>query len=86
MADYEVDGETCWFVSQKRMLEGLEENEFLDVGQHDNYIFGTTIESIRTIMSENRLCVLDVRPEVLKNNCRKNKSTFLSFVGTKAAS
>ena len=64
MGDYEIDGESCWFVSHDRMLEGLEANEFLDVGEHDNYLFGTTLESVRNVMAENKLCVLDVRPEV----------------------
>ena len=66
MGDYEIDGESCWFVSHERMLEGLENNEFLDVGEHDNYLFGTTFESVRNIMAENKLCILDVRPEVHK--------------------
>ena len=64
MGGYEIDGESCWFVSHERMLEGLENNEFLDVGEHDNYLFGTTFESVRNIMAENKLCILDVRPEV----------------------
>ncbi len=64
MGDYEIDGESCWFVPHERMLEGLENNEFLDVGEHDNYLFGTTLESVKNIMAENKLCVLDVRPEV----------------------
>ena len=65
--DYEIDGESCWFVSHERMLDGLENNEFLDVGEHDNYLFGTTLDSIRAVMAENKLCVLDVRPEVSWN-------------------
>jgi guanylate kinase len=64
MGGYEIDGESCWFVAHERMLDGLENNEFLDVGEHDNYLFGTTLESVRNVMSENKLCVLDVRPEV----------------------
>ena len=72
MGDYEIDGESCWFVSQERMLEGLENNEFLDVGtEHDNYLFGTTFESVRSVMAENKLCILDVRPEVRKEERTK---------------
>ena len=67
MGGYEIDGESCWFVSHERMLDGLENNEFLDVGEHDNYLFGTTLDSIRAVMAENKLCVLDVRPEVSWN-------------------
>ena len=75
MGDYEIDGESCWFVSQERMLEGLDNNEFLDMGEHDNYLFGTTFESVRNIMAENKLCVLDVRPEVSS----KYSICFLSY-------
>ena len=64
MAGFEIDGESCWFVSQERMVSGMENNEFLDVDEHDNYLFGTSLESVRNIMAENKLCVLDVRPEV----------------------
>ena len=32
MGEYEVDGQSCWFVEQERMTKGVEENEFLDVG------------------------------------------------------
>ncbi len=78
MGDYEVDGESCWFVSNERMVEGLENNEFLDVGEHDSYLFGTTIESVRGVMAENKLCVLDVRPEALK--LLHNSTEFLPYV------
>ena len=64
MGGYEIDGESCWFVSQERMTDGLENNDFLDVDEHDGYLFGTTTESVRGVMAENKLCVLDVRPEV----------------------
>jgi hypothetical protein len=43
----------------------LANNEFLDVGEHDNYLFGTTFQSVRDVISkENKLCIIDCRPEV----------------------
>ena len=66
MGEYEVDGQSCWFVTQERMLDGVENNEFLDVGEHDSYIFGTTFNSVRDVMAENKLCVIDCKPECLK--------------------
>eukprot|EP00095_Tigriopus_kingsejongensis_P003278 maker-scaffold675_size187964-snap-gene-0.31 protein:Tk03278 transcript:maker-scaffold675_size187964-snap-gene-0.31-mRNA-1 annotation:"maguk p55 subfamily member 6" len=78
MGDYEIDGESCWFVDHERMLDGLDNNEFLDVGEHDNYLFGTTLEAVRNVMVENKLCVLDVRPEALK--LLHNSTDFLPFV------
>jgi guanylate kinase len=66
MGEYEMDGESCLFVSHDKMKEGLAANEFLDVGEHDNYLFGTTFQSVRDVISkENKLCIIDCRPEVI---------------------
>jgi len=80
MGEYEVDGQSCWFVEQERMTKGVEENEFLDVGAegHDSYMYGTTFTSVRDVMAENKLCVIDCRPEALK--CLHNSHEFLPFV------
>ena len=72
MADFERDGETCWFVSEERMLEGIENDEFLDVGKHDNYVFGTTFAAVRSVMAENKLCIIDCKPEVRNYNSLRN--------------
>ena len=67
MAEFERDGDTCWFVSEERMQEGIDNDEFIDVGSHDNYTFGTTFSSVRNVMAENRLCIIDCKPEVCYN-------------------
>ena len=72
MADFERDGETCWFVSEERMLEGIENDEFLDVGKHDNYVFGTTFAAVRSVMAENKLCIIDCKPEVRSYHSLRN--------------
>jgi guanylate kinase len=64
IGEYEVDGEACWFVAQDRMLKGVEDNEFLDIGEHDSYMYGTTFASVRDVMAENKLCIIDCKPEV----------------------
>ena len=63
MGQYEADGESCWFVTHERMLKGMESNEFLDIGDHDTYMYGMTFESVREVMKENKLCVIDCRPD-----------------------
>jgi len=79
MGEYEVDGQSCWFVEQERMTKGVEENEFLDVGsEQETYLYGTTFTSVRDVMSENKLCVIDCRPEALK--LLHNSHEFLPFV------
>ena len=74
MADFERDGDTCWFVTEERMLEGIDNDEFIDVGKHDNYLFGTTYAAVRNVMSENKLCIIDCKPEV---NILNNNSNYI---------
>ena len=42
MGEYEVDGQSCWFVEQARMTRGVEENEFLDVGSEQGNLSNGT--------------------------------------------
>merc|ERR1712241_305520 len=73
------DGQSCWFVAQERMTKGVEENEFLDIGsEHGGSMYGTTFTSVRDVMAENKLCVIDCRPEALK--LLHNSHEFLPFV------
>jgi len=60
------------------MDKGVDENEFLDCNEQDSYIYGTTFSSVREVMSENKLCVIDCRPEALK--MLHNSHEFLPFV------
>ena len=47
MGEYEVDGQSCWFVEQARMTRGVEENEFLDVGsEQGNLSKGTDNKTV----------------------------------------
>ena len=48
-----MDGESCWFVSHDKMKEALAANEFLDVGEHDNYLFGTNLGDYQKIVPNN---------------------------------
>ena len=49
MGEYEVDGQSCWFVEQERMTKGVEENEFLDVGsEQGNLSKDTDNETVRS--------------------------------------
>ena len=46
------------------MLKGVDQNEFLDITENDTYMYGNTFASVREVMAENKLCVIECRPEV----------------------
>lgn len=76
--EYETDGELFWFLSEEELITSLDRDEFMEVTEQDGYLYGTTYQSIRSVISEGRLCVIDCKPESLK--ILHQSSEFLPFV------
>lgn len=75
---YEVDGESCWFISHEEILAGIDRDEFLEVRDQDSHLYGTTYQSIRAVISQSKLCVIDCNPEALK--ILHHSAEFLPYV------
>jgi len=78
LSTYEVDGENCWFISHEEILAGIDRDEFLEVRDEDSFLSGTTYQSIRTVISQSKLCLIDCNPEALK--ILHHSPEFLPFV------
>jgi len=63
---YETDGERFWFVTEDEIMTSIDRDEFLEVVDQDGYLYGTTYQSIRTIISQGKLCLITCKPETLK--------------------
>ena len=42
----------------------MELNKFLEVGEFEGNIYGTKFDSIRKVIKEKKLCILDLNPQV----------------------
>ena len=40
-------------------------NRFIEFGKHRDHLYGIKAESIQEVMAENKMCILDVHPQVL---------------------
>jgi len=77
-SNYEVDGESCWFISHDEIMAGIDRDEFLEVREQDEHLYGTTYQSIRAVISQSKLCVIDCNPESLK--ILHHSAEFLPYV------
>ncbi|XP_031787811.1 peripheral plasma membrane protein CASK isoform X7 [Nasonia vitripennis] len=62
----EENGRNYYFVSHEEMMADIAANEYLEYGTHEDAMYGTKIETIRKILEEGRLAILDIEPHSLK--------------------
>lgn len=60
----EVDGKHYHFVSHEEMMTDIQKNEYLEYGTHEEFMYGTKLETIRQIHRQARMAILDVEPQV----------------------
>ncbi|XP_041971334.1 protein PALS2 isoform X2 [Aricia agestis] len=74
----EENGLSYWFVSREEMERDAHAGRFLEYGEHNGHLYGTHLDSIRAVIKEGKMCVLDCAPQSLK--LLHNSSEFLPYV------
>lgn len=74
----EENGQSYWFVDRETMDQEVRSNNMLEYGEHNGNIYGTHLDSIRNVIQQGRMCVLDCAPNSLK--MLHNSQEFLPYV------
>lgn len=74
----EENGVSYWFVSREEMERDAHAGRFLEYGEHNGHLYGTHLDSIRAVIKEGKMCILDCAPQSLK--LLHNSSEFLPYV------
>lgn len=57
--DYEVDGRDYHFVvSREQMERDIQDHHFIEAGQYNNHLYGTSVQSVREVAEKVRLTPL----------------------------
>lgn len=78
MRELEEDGMGYWFVSREEMEHDVRDHQFLEFGEHNNHLYGTKLDSIRAVIRQGKMCVLDCSPNALKT--LHNSPEFMPYV------
>ncbi|CAF1164564.1 unnamed protein product, partial [Didymodactylos carnosus] len=63
----EFDHHDYHFISKQEFLDKINEKEFVEYGEYERHLYGTTKESIKTIIYQKRkICVLNLNPDALQ--------------------
>uniref|UniRef100_A0A915EJH4 Uncharacterized protein n=1 Tax=Ditylenchus dipsaci TaxID=166011 RepID=A0A915EJH4_9BILA len=64
--DKEVNGRDYYFVSKAEMERDVKNNLFIEAGQFQNNLYGTSIQAVREVATSGRHCILDVSGNAIR--------------------
>ncbi|XP_028393476.1 MAGUK p55 subfamily member 2-like [Dendronephthya gigantea] len=78
----EEDGKGYHFVSRDKMAELRRGNQFLEHGEYNGNTYGTSIESVRTVVDHHKMCILDLQPAGLKMLDKSEFKPYIVFIAS----
>ncbi|XP_059585096.1 MAGUK p55 subfamily member 7 isoform X4 [Alligator mississippiensis] len=76
----ESDGVEYIFISKHLFETDVQNNKFIEYGEYKNNYYGTSIDSIRSVLAKNKVCLLDVQPHTVKHLRTYEFKPFVIFI------
>lgn len=80
----EVDGVRYHFVSMQEMKRDLARHKFVEAGELNNNLYGTSIDSIREVADSGKHCLLNISPKAIKRLHEANIYPITIFIKPKS--
>lgn len=65
--DYEIDGRDYHFVSSREQMErDIQSHRFIEAGQYNSHLYGTSVQSVRQVSEQGKHCILDVSANAVR--------------------
>ena len=76
----EEDGKDYFFTARHLFEADIRANKFVEHGHYQKDYYGTSLESIRTVVNSGKICVLNLHPQVsvADTKAKKTIAIFLS--------
>ncbi|KAL1006742.1 hypothetical protein UPYG_G00076240 [Umbra pygmaea] len=76
----ESDGVEYYFISKSIFETDIQNNKFVEHGEYKGNFYGTSLDSVRSILSKNKACLLDVQPHTIKHLRTAEFKPYVVFV------
>ncbi|GCC42961.1 hypothetical protein chiPu_0027215, partial [Chiloscyllium punctatum] len=64
MRDEEVNGRDYLFVSRQFFEADMATNKFIEHGEYEKNLYGTSIDSVRQVINSGKICLLNLHTQV----------------------
>ncbi|XP_015137560.1 MAGUK p55 subfamily member 7 isoform X7 [Gallus gallus] len=76
----ESDGVEYIFISKHLFETDVQNNKFIEYGEYKNNYYGTSLDSVRSVLAKNKVCLLDVQPHTVKHLRTYEFKPFVIFI------
>ncbi|KAM9333656.1 MAGUK p55 subfamily member 7 isoform 1-T3 [Pholidichthys leucotaenia] len=76
----ETDGVEYHFISKHLFEADIANNKFIEYGEYKGNYYGTSLDSVRSVIAKNKVCLLDVQPHIIKHLRTAEFKPFVVFV------
>nr|XP_033787329.1 MAGUK p55 subfamily member 7 [Geotrypetes seraphini] len=76
----ESDGVEYIFISKHLFETDVHNNKFIEYGDYKNNYYGTSFDSVRSVLAKNKVCLLDVQPHTIKHLRTLEFKPFVIFI------
>uniref|UniRef100_H3AUV7 MAGUK p55 scaffold protein 3 n=1 Tax=Latimeria chalumnae TaxID=7897 RepID=H3AUV7_LATCH len=63
---HEKEGVEYHFVSKQSFEADIQSNKFVEHGEYKENLYGTSLEAIQSVMSKDKICLVDMQPQALR--------------------
>uniref|UniRef100_A0A3B3WVT3 Membrane protein, palmitoylated 3b (MAGUK p55 subfamily member 3) n=1 Tax=Poecilia mexicana TaxID=48701 RepID=A0A3B3WVT3_9TELE len=77
---HEREGVEYHFISRAAFEADIQNGKFIEYGEYKENLYGTSLESIHKVLSQNKVCLVDVQPEALKTLRTAEFKPYVIFV------
>ena len=60
----EIEGRDYYFVSREMFEAAIIANKFIEHGDFEKNLYGTSVDAVREVVNNGKICVLNTDPEV----------------------
>ncbi|XP_021375571.1 peripheral plasma membrane protein CASK-like isoform X9 [Mizuhopecten yessoensis] len=76
----ETNGKNYYFVTHEKMMQDIAANQYLEYGTHEESMYGTKLDTIRSIHDKGLMGILDVEPQAIRVLRTGDFAPFIVFV------
>ncbi|KAJ7984430.1 hypothetical protein DPEC_G00354760, partial [Dallia pectoralis] len=77
---HEREGVDYQFVTKQAFQAGIQNNIFIEYGVYKDNFYGTSLDAIRRVLDQSKICLVDVRPEAIKTLRTAEFKPYVIFV------
>lgn len=76
----ETDGVEYHFIAKHLFETDIHNNKFIEYGEYKGNYYGTSLDSIRSVLAKNKVCLIDIQPHSIKHLRTSEFKPFVVFI------